>query len=109
MDFIKILAEDVIKALFAFCSQLVRDPSLIPDNIRPYFFGARLIPIAKRDSGVRPIAIGSIFHKLISASIMAYLKPELPGTFAPIQFGVGFREAPKTLSTESETLCRGQK
>ena len=107
MDFIKVLVEDAVKALFAFCSQLVRDPSLIPEPIRPYFFGARLIPIVKRGSGVRPIAIGSIFHKLITSSIMAYLKPELPGTFAPVQFGVGFRGPRKRCLQSRECSVRG--
>lgn len=90
MDFVKVLSEEAIQALFAFCSQIVRDPTFIPDPIKPYFFGARLIPLAKKEGGVRPIAIGTIFHKLISSSIMAHIKHELPGTFAPVQFGVGF-------------------
>ena len=43
----------------------------IPEHLRPYFFGARLIPIAKKDGGIiRSIAIGTIFHKLINSAIM---------------------------------------
>ena len=55
-------------------------------HLRPYFFGARLIPIAKKDGGIiRSIVIGTIFHKLISSAIMyshVKLKEKLPGTFS---------------------------
>ena len=64
-------------------------PEFIPEHLRPYFFGARLIPIAKKDGGIRPIAIGTIFHNLISSAIMCNLKEKLPGTFSPVQFGMG--------------------
>ena len=55
----------------------------IPELLRPFFFGARLIPIAKKDGGIiRPIVIGTIFHKLISSAIMCNLKEKLPGTLS---------------------------
>ena len=38
---------------------------------------------------MRPIAIGTIFHKLISSAVMCNLKEKLPGFFSPVQFGVG--------------------
>ena len=54
----------------------------ILEHLRPYFFGVRLIPIAKKDGGIRPIAIGTIFHKLINSVTMCNLKEKLPGTFS---------------------------
>mgnify|MGYP004630052379 CR=1 FL=1 len=54
----------------------------IPEHLRPYFFGARLILIAKKDGSIRPIAIGTIFHKLINSVIMCSLKRKLLGTFS---------------------------
>ena len=71
------------------CKRIAANPEFIPEPLRPYFFGARLIPIAKNNGGVRPIAIGTIFHKLISSAVMCNLKEKLPGFFSPVQFGVG--------------------
>ena len=68
--------------------EITANPEFIPEPLRPYFFGARLIPIAKKDGGVRPIAIGTIFHKLISSAVMCNLKEKLPGFFSPVQFSV---------------------
>ena len=64
----------------------------IPEHFRPHFFGARLIPIAKKDGGIRLITIGTIFHKLISSAVMCSLKEKLPGTFSPVQLGVHGRK-----------------
>ena len=64
-------------------------PPVHPRAPQTILLGARLIPITKKDGGIRPIAIGTIFHKLISSAIMCNLKEKLPGTFSPVQFGVG--------------------
>ena len=51
--------------------RITANHQFIPEHLRPYFFGARLIPIAKKDGGIiRSIAIGTIFHKLINSAIM---------------------------------------
>ena len=58
-------------------------PEFIPEHLRPYFFGARLIPIAKKDcETTRPIAIGTIFHKLIGSIVMCNLKEKLSGALS---------------------------
>lgn len=88
MDHIKILNKEALNMLFVFCLKLAKDPELIPERLRPFFFGARLTPIRKKDGGVRPIAIGTIFHKLVSSAIMSHLKEELMVFFPPVQFGV---------------------
>ena len=90
-DFIKILGNDAIKVLTKLCKAIATTSALIPSDIKPLFFGARLIPVPKKNGKIRPIAIGTIFHKLISAAIMSRIKSDLPGTFAPVQFGVGIR------------------
>ncbi|XP_055354395.1 uncharacterized protein LOC129600034 [Paramacrobiotus metropolitanus] len=38
----------------------------IPEDIRPFFFGANLIPLGKKDGGVRPIAVGETLRRLVS-------------------------------------------
>ena len=64
-------------------------PPVHPRAPQTILLCARLIPITKKDGGIRPIAIGTIFHNLISSAIMCNLKEKLPGTFSPVQFGVG--------------------
>ena len=88
-DIIKQMNSEVINAICKLCKKIAANPEFIPEPLRPYFFGARLIPIAKKDGGVRPIAIGTIFHKLISSAVMCNIKEKLPGFFSPVQFGVG--------------------
>ena len=48
-----------------------------------------LIPGAKDDGGVRPIAISECFYKLASMYAMALVGDSLPAIFEPIQLGVG--------------------
>ena len=82
---------DAVNAICKLCKKrIATNHQFIPEHLRPFFFGARLIPIAKKDGGtIRCIAIGTIFHKLISSATMCGLKKKLPGTFSPVQFGVG--------------------
>ena len=61
---------EAMNAICKLCKRIAANPEFIPEPLRPYFFGARLIPIAKKDGGMRPIAIGTIFHKLISSAVM---------------------------------------
>lgn len=89
MDVIKELNSEAINAICKLCKRIAVDTSFISDNLKPFFFGARLIPIGKKGGGIRPIAIGTIFHKLISSAIMLNIKEHLPGIFSPVQFGVG--------------------
>ena len=88
-DIIKQMNSEAVNAICKLCKRIAANHQFIPEHLRPYFFGARLIPIAKKDGGIRPIAIGTIFHKLISSAIMCNLKEKLPRTFSPVQFGVG--------------------
>ena len=43
----------------------------VPFELRPYFFGAKLIALKKPDGGLRPIAIGNTFRRL-SAKCAGY-------------------------------------
>lgn len=95
MDFLKAITtkdavDKSINLLYHLCRRMAMDTTFIPSRLKPYFFGAKLIAVKKKNGGIRPIAIGTIFHKLISSSIMRHIKHCLPGFFAPVQFGVGF-------------------
>ena len=88
-EIIKQMNSEAVNAICKLCKRIAANHQFIPEHFRPYFFGARLIPIAKKDGDIRPIAIGTIFHKLISSTIMYNFKEKLPRTFSPVQFGVG--------------------
>ena len=71
VDIIKQMNSEAVNAIYKLCKRIAANPEFIPEPLRPYFFEvARLIPMAKKGGGVRPIAIGTIFHKLISSAAM---------------------------------------
>ena len=60
-----------------------------PSELRPYFFGAKLIALKKPDGGLRPIAVGNTFRRL-SAKCAAYHVFELrQARYGSRQVGVG--------------------
>ena len=38
----------------------------VPEYVRDSFFGAKLCALSKKDGGLRPIAIGSVYRRLAS-------------------------------------------
>ena len=69
-DIIKQMNSEAVNAICKPFKRIAVNHQFIPEHLRPFFFGARLIPIAKKDGGIRPIATGTIFHKLISSAII---------------------------------------
>ena len=51
-------------ALTEFCNLVLRGN--VPDEVRPFFFGATLVALRKQSGGVRPIAVGCTLHRLIA-------------------------------------------
>ena len=60
-----------------------------PNELSPIYGGATLIPLCKQDNGVRPVAIGEIWARIVGKACMARLKDKLVEAFAPFQLGVG--------------------
>ena len=90
---------EAVNAICKLCKKrIAANHQFIPEHLRPYFFGARLIHIAKKDGDIiRPIAIGTTtFHKLISSAIMFSLKEELPGTFSLCSLELACQEVLRT-------------
>jgi hypothetical protein len=63
----------------------------VPAEIRPYIAGAPVIPLAKKDGGIRPIAIGEIFRRLVSKIANFHAMSRTKEYFARRQFGVGIK------------------
>ena len=41
----------------------------IPQSVKPFFLGATLIPLRKKDGGIRPIAVGQTLRRLVSKCV----------------------------------------
>ena len=63
----------------------------LPEEGAPYFAGARLSGGKKKDSGIRPIAVGNITRRLVSKCFSFALTEKAAGLLAPFQLGVGVR------------------
>ena len=65
---------------------------VVPVDIVPFSFGARLIALLKPDTGeVRPIAVGKIVRRLASKIILARICASVTSALLPRQFGVGVK------------------
>ena len=51
--------------------------------IAPLLAGVPLTKIRKENGGVRPIAVGDVFHRLVSSLSCTAIKPNLPSFFIP--------------------------
>eukprot|EP00117_Sycon_ciliatum_P030771 scpid90068/ scgid24195/ len=65
----------------------------IPASDVSAFTASRLIPLAKKPSGVRPIAVGEVFRRLIGRAVMSVIKPDVLRAVAPLQLCVGVPSA----------------
>ena len=79
--------------LFNICSDLVKGTFLpggasVPPAVRSILTSARLIPLGKPNRGVRPIAVGSCFGRLIGRAIAQQCAARFADVLAPLQFGV---------------------
>ncbi|XP_065323139.1 uncharacterized protein LOC135930286 [Gordionus sp. m RMFG-2023] len=63
----------------------------VPLDIRPILFGARLVSLSKPDGGVKPIAIGSFFRRLVAKVIVNRIRSKASSLLFPPQLGFGVR------------------
>jgi hypothetical protein len=56
--------------------------------VQPYLIGASLTPLLKKDGGIRPIACGDVFRRLVAKCLMRSVRAKASAFFAPSQFGV---------------------
>jgi hypothetical protein len=75
----------------------------VPDEVRPTFFGATLFAFAKKDGGVRPIAVGLSLRRLASKIANSKALDLCSSLLAPRQLGVGIKGGAKALA---HAACR---
>ena len=62
-----------------------------PASIRPFFFGANLTALQKKQGGVRPIAVGCTLRRLVAKVAGAKVAKEMGELLAPRQLGYGVK------------------
>ena len=80
----------------ALLSALTRFTALVllgktPVSIRPFFFGASLTALTKKEGGIRPIAVGCTLRQLVAKVAGFRVRDEMAVLLAPHQLGCGVR------------------
>lgn len=60
-----------------------------PRGLAPYYGGARLIPLMKKDNGVRPMAVGDTLRRLCCKMALEKVSKDVQPLLRPRQLGVG--------------------
>jgi hypothetical protein len=60
----------------------------VPFHVRPIFFGATLLPFAKKGGGLRPVAVGLTLRRLVAKAASRAVSSACSSIFAPRQLGV---------------------
>ena len=59
----------------------------LPEDVRPYLCGGRLVPLIKKDGGLRPLVVGEFLRSLV-AKLAAHQMSEAASALLPLQVGV---------------------
>ena len=62
-----------------------------PPAITRILFGAKLLALTKRSGGIRPIAVGYTWRRIVAKCANAYAISKLSGVLQPLQLGVGVK------------------
>ena len=82
-------SSSLLAALISFSNLVLK--GLVLSSICPYFFGASLIALNKKGGGIRPITVGSTFHRLVAKVASWAVKSEMSALLAPYQLGFGVK------------------
>ena len=72
-----------------FCTLLLQGK--VPDEVRPFFFGASLVALRKKAGGVRPIAVGCTLRRLVAKVASGMVRDLMAHLLSPRQLGYGVR------------------
>ena len=76
----------------------------VPDELRPYFFGAKLIALKKPDGGLRPIAIGNTLRRVSAKCAGYHVFESRQARYGSRQVGVGTKRGAELASHVFRTL-----
>ena len=81
--------DGILEALVDAAEALAR--AAVPDEIATALMQARLTALAKPDGGVRGIATGTAFRRLVARTLARQFGGEIEGACAPYQFALSMR------------------
>ena len=70
----------------------------VPFELRPYFFGAKLIALKKPEGGLCPIAVGKTFLRLFAKCAGYHVFESRQAKYGSRQIGVGTKRAAEVVS-----------
>ena len=76
----------------------------IPEPLRPFFFGAKLIALIKIDGGLRPIAIGNTLRRIASKCARSKALSERQNFFGNVQVGCGTKRGAEIAAHSFQNL-----
>ena len=79
--------KELLRALIVFVNHVLSD-NVLP-TVQLFFFGATLIPLRKKEGGVRPIAVGQTLSCLVAKCIGLHVIHSVGGSLSPLQVGCG--------------------
>lgn len=77
----------------------------VPEVFRPYFFAANLTALLKKDGGIRPIAVGNTFRRIVSKCAGAAVKGERKDIYGTTQLGYGLRGGAEAAAHSARVLA----
>ena len=83
------LSDVLLSSLASFLTLILKGE--VPPSIRPFFFGASLTALRKKDGGVRPIAVGCTLRRLAAKIVSDKMRDDMSNLLAPRQLGFGVK------------------
>ena len=94
----------LLQALTSFCNFALAGK--VTEEIRPFFFGASLLALRKKDGGVRPITIGLTLRRLIAKVGCMSVVSRMEEHLSPLQLGYGTRLGAEAAIHSARTYLR---
>ncbi|KAL0860219.1 hypothetical protein ABMA27_010526 [Loxostege sticticalis] len=77
----------LLESLTKLCNFLLK--GLLNLDVKPFLYGASLCALSKKDGGIRPIAVGSVFRRLTAKLCCRSVKEAMSSYLQPNQLGFG--------------------
>ena len=82
-------AQSLISALSRFITVVLQGKT--PTSICPFFYGASLTALTKKEGGIRPIAVGCTLRRLAAKVAGCRVRDKMAALLAPCQLGYGVK------------------
>ena len=83
-------SDDTLLLAIVKVANLLLDGVCSPE-IQPFLFGGNLTALIKKDGGIRPIAVGCLWRRLVAKCANTYASAQISAYLTPKQLGVGVK------------------